>query len=534
LRPSEADSINREMLSAGLTAVIDRNDLGAAERLSEDAITKNSDLLKIAIDVFTSSGSQAISDSSTVKGERLLRWAVALALAHDAPRPLFREVLGSVAKASGFFDGALETDPADAASYLVHGYAHWDKADYDRAIADFKRAIELQPKSAMIYEIRGHVYESNGQHDLAIADYTWVIEHQQGDAVLYFNRGNARYANEEYGNAIEDYKEAIKQGDPGDAFAYFYNRGLAYYANKEYKSAVEDFDEIIKRNPLYARAYLNRGDAHYAQEDYKPAVDDYSEVIKREPLCLKNRAVFLKNQATFEDDCKEDPIYARAYFKRGRAHRAKGDADNAAGNAKEEYGKAIEDYRETIKRNPQDVAAYWNRGFTYLILGENDQAIADATEALKLEPEGWRGASALYLRGSALFVMSEFGSASSDLGKAIDLIDDAYAMRGRYLARSRAGQAAAAHAELATNASRLKTKDWPYPVIELYLGGTPAATLKAVKDQYQRCEAQFSIGEWYILKEQTADAEIALRAATEICPKNGYEYLFARAELKRL
>ena len=50
--------------------------------------------------------------------------------------------------------------------------------------------------------------------------------------------------------------------------------------------------------------------------------------------------------------------------------------------------------------------------------------------------------------------------------RATELDHDAYSVIWRYLARQHGG--ANGEAELAANAERLKSKDWPYPVIEMY------------------------------------------------------------------
>ena len=90
-------------------------------------------------------------------------------------------------------------------------------------------------------------------------------------------------------------------------------------------------------------------------------------------------------------------------------------------------------------------------------------------------------------------------------------------------------------AELEANAGRLKTKEWPYAVIELYLGKrSPTATLDAAVNPGDRCEAQFYIGQWHVLKASKAEAETALKVAVETCAKNLVEYAAAIAELKRL
>ena len=77
--------------------------------------------------------------------------------------------------------------------------------------------------------------------------------------------------------------------------------------------------------------------------------------------------------------------------------------------------------------------------------------------------------------------------------------------------------------------------EWPFAVTELYLGTrSPAATLVAAATPEQKCEAQFYLGQWHIVRGNRADAETALRAAVETCPKSFTEYRAAVAELKRL
>ena len=89
-------------------------------------------------------------------------------------------------------------------------------------------------------------------------------------------------------------------------------------------------------------------------------------------------------------------------------------------------------------------------------------------------------------------------------------------------------------AELAADVARLDGKDWPYPVIELYLGErSPAEVLSVASNPDEQCDAQFYTGEWHLLKGNRAAATIALQAAIDISPKDTFEYKVALAELKR-
>jgi lipoprotein NlpI len=102
----------------------------------------------------------------------------------------------------------------------------------------------------------------------------------------------------------------------------------------------------------------------------------------------------------------------------------------------------------------------------------------------------------------------------------------------RYLARTRGGEEA--KAELEANAGRLKTKEWPYAVTELYLSKrSPAATLDAASKPDDRCEAAFYIGQWYVLNGDAPHAVTVLKTVVDTCSKSFIEYRAAVAELKR-
>jgi lipoprotein NlpI len=89
--------------------------------------------------------------------------------------------------------------------------------------------------------------------------------------------------------------------------------------------------------------------------------------------------------------------------------------------------------------------------------------------------------------------------------------------------------------ELSTLAAKLQTKDWPYPLIELFLGKqSPEAAMAAAGKPEERCEAQFYIGEWQLLQGRRAAAARTLEAAAGTCPKDFLEYEGAQADLKRL
>ena len=98
---------------------------------------------------------------------------------------------------------------------------------------------------------------------------------------------------------------------------------------------------------------------------------------------------------------------AVAYFQRGRAWDGKNDDD-----------RAIADYSEAVRLNPKVGDYFYNRGLDYTVKGDFTRAIADYTAAINLNP---REPDYYEWRGLALRKHEEFDRAISDYTKAIEL-----------------------------------------------------------------------------------------------------------------
>jgi lipoprotein NlpI len=282
--------------------------------------------------------------------------------------------------------------------------------------------------------------------------------------------------------------------EPKDASGYA-TRAVAYRAKRHFDRAIADHTKAIELEPNNAILYNDRGNDYVAKGDPDQAIADFTKAIEL------------------------DPKIALPLNNRGGVYRTKGDND-----------KALADFTKAIELAPDYADAFSNRGNIYYAKGDIDLAIVDYTKAIELAPSNFGFVVSL---GVAKYGKGDFKDAAADLGRSIEMRAYIYAMLFRYLARTRAGETAAA--ELEANVGRLETKQWPYAVAELYLGKrTPATMLDAAKKPNERCEAEFYLGQWHILKSNVAEAANALKVAVESCPKTFYEYLAAIAELNRL
>jgi len=244
-----------------------------------------------------------------------------------------------------------------------------------------------------------------------------------------------------------------------------------------------------------ANAYLNKG-------DYDRAIQDYDQSIRL------------------------DPDSALARNNRGSAFQHKGD-----------YERALRDYNDAIRLDSSFAVAFSNRGRVHHFQANYAQAIADYGQAIELDPDY---ALAYYNRALARFDQGLHIRAVPDFVRAYNLDpDNPYRAIGLYLAKARVGDTD--REALASQAKVFNMTRWPGPVIAMYIGQTaPAALLETARDpdpvaqRERQCEAYFYVGQELLLRGQRDAAARMLQGAVNTGVTSLFEYVSARAELRRL
>jgi lipoprotein NlpI len=290
------------------------------------------------------------------------------------------------------------------------------------------------------------------------------------------------------------------QASMQDRAAAYSNRCWAYSDKGDPDRAIADCNDAIRLDPKLADAYLNRGKAYSDKGDFERAIADYDQAIDLNPkssvgynnLCDAYLDKGDNDQAV--TDCNEaillDPKFAVAYRNRGNANRYKGDV-----------GSAMLDYDQAIQLDPKFFQAYLARGLLSLDAGELSKALADINQASALNPSD--PYTALWLD-----IVNKRSNLPSKLAHATAQID--------------------------------MTK-WPAPLIHLYLGQmtpeavvTAAADPDASKQKSQVCEANFFSGELALQQGKKEEATRLFRIANAGCPKDSFQLIAAKDELKAL
>ncbi len=122
-------------------------------------------------------------------------------------------------------------------AYMLRAIDHWNRSDFNAAIADYSEAIRLNPYSA--------------------------------DA--YSRRASARYYVNDFVGCVLDSNIAL-QFVPNWAFAYN-TRGWGYYRMGNYPFAINDFMQSIYLNPNDDSSYLALGYIYDLQGQYPAALE---------------------------------------------------------------------------------------------------------------------------------------------------------------------------------------------------------------------------------------------------------------------
>jgi lipoprotein NlpI len=208
----------------------------------------------------------------------------------------------------------------------------------------------------------------------------------------------------------------------------------------------------------------------------------------------------------------------------------------------EQPGEAIRLFTQAIESGELSGAseistAYYFRAVANRTLGAFDAAVADFTETIRMTPE----ADYAYAdRGVTYFAQHRFNEAAADFDTQISLGGvNGFSALWRYIARARGGNTSTD--QLALDAAQLDRQAWPAVVIDLFLGPVALESVRTVAAEgsvemqaFRSCVAEFYIGEWYLLANDTSNAHTAFSSAIYVCPVNSQIYAAANAELATL
>ena len=333
-----------------------------------------------------------------------------------------------------------------AVAYNNRCAAYNDKSyEHDKALADCNQAIRLDPKDGCVQQpgLRLAHQERTRQGDRGL---------HRGDPARSVHRRiqkpRPRLESSRTNSTRRSRTTPRQSGSIRGTPTVFNHRGSAWRAKNELDKAIADFTEAIRLDPKPMAAVYNRGLAWKAKNELDKAIADYTEAIgsiRRTPTLSTTAASPGQTRMNSARRSRTTPRRS------GSIRRTPTLSTTAAEPGQPRTNSARRS--RTTPRRPGSIRNPWPRSSSAGAGDKNelDKAITDYTEAVRLEP---KDADRYRFRGYAYFHKGDFGAASADFLRSIELKDDAYPMLFRYLARGRAGQNATAELEAQRRAAQ--------------------------------------------------------------------------------
>lgn len=343
---------------------------------------------------------------------------------------------GDLGEAERLFSRAIAFNHAYAEAYSNRGAVYLRKGVLRAAERDFRRALELRPQSATAHANLGLLLVRRGRDEEAEAVYARALELDPRSSLALASRGKLRAERGRWAEARGDLSAALEL-DPERSDV----RRLLLDALLELRAYGE------------AKALIERSLARLAGDDSPEARTPEAAAQRRE---LEAKRILAEGPA--------DPA---ALVARYRALLAQ-DPDNREASyglalnlaQGPQTGEALRAYDAHLGRYPQDSLALRNRGRLKARLGDGPGALADLSQATKLNPAD---TLAWLNRGQVLEALGKPRLALSSYGQAIRAdprSGQAYYRRGllhrrlRLIPQARADLRAAVQRLPATSRSR--------------------------------------------------------------------------------
>jgi len=290
----------------------------------------------------------------------------------------------------------LKQKPNDEVQYalLVNRGLLWlERREWNKAVADLEAAIRLNGAGWHSLEVLAQVHDRQGKPDQAIETFTRAITLRPDFAPLYRARANVDLRRKEQTasqreRALRDLETAIRLEPPGSPFIPIdqTHRGMLLHREGREDEALAACEAALEVDPNFLETHLLRFEVLRKLKRHREAISSCDVLLARgkpsaelyEFRALAKEAL-QDHEGAIEDDTLAiaiRPGSAAILARRGKLFLMT-DAPRSA----------LRDFEESIKLDPSSsssIDAYLGRGLARASLGQHREAVADASQAVRL------------------------------------------------------------------------------------------------------------------------------------------------------
>ena len=198
------------------------------------------------------------------------------------------------------------------------------------------------------------------------------------------NEGVELYNNQQFEDSLKKLEEAISV-NPKCKEAYF-NKGLCHQSLNDNAKALECFDQALNLDPNYTSAIIGKGNSHLRQGDREQALSFFEQALSIKenlPLAKSGKSLCLyelgkKDEVNeiIDKQIEENTDDYIPYLIKGNILKEENKLEDT-----------IEQYKNCIKYNKNCYEAFYNMALCQAELNQNDEALTNMEETLKLNSD---------------------------------------------------------------------------------------------------------------------------------------------------
>lgn len=277
----------------------------------------------------------------------------------------------------------VSSDSLNPQNYYFRSCYYLEQKDINRSLADINKAIQLNGKKSDYFVTLSEIYLEMGRMPNCMEALRKAEELDPVNKNALLKLAEAYLLLKDYQNVF-GYTKRTLDLDKMNPKAYFL-RGFAYTELGDTALAIRNFQAAADQDQNYYEAYLELGAIYSAQKN--PLAAGYLETATRIApgrgeayyllgLAYQEQENIPKAVETYEKLLKVIPDFKEAIYNLGYINLV----------YVQDFKEAIGYFTRAISLDPKYTDAYFNRGYSYELLGDLVNARKDYEKALELYP----------------------------------------------------------------------------------------------------------------------------------------------------
>lgn len=281
-------------------------------------------------------------------------------------------------------DRLIRENPKNPALFAKRAKLYAGKKNYPQALNDITIALRLDSLNPTYFISQAEYYIFNGEPNSAKKRLAQCLKMYPENVDVMLKMAEIHLYLKEYGQAKLMLQQVMPVND--DLAQIYFIQGLIALETRDTAGAIRNFQVAIDKDPTNYAAFIQAGKI-YSGQGNPLAVQYLKSAIELQPRMYEAHYLLgyyyqehrLLDEAHQEYDyisTRIDSTVADPYFNRGYIEMVyKGNFEEAA----KWFGKAI-------YWNPNYADAWYNRGFSYELIGKLAKARADYQKAMEVQP----------------------------------------------------------------------------------------------------------------------------------------------------